>query len=209
MNFIVVKRFDYVFNENGLIAYRNGQKLHLQNIQTFLGEDKIQKFINFCFRYMSELWLPFKRGTFIEFRTGMINVSPCGRSCSQEERNAFDEFDKEHKVRQKFVEALQKEFPDFGLRFSIGKCFLLGVVHPSNSITLGGQISFDVFPLGWDKSYCLQHVIDNGAKVIHFFGDRTMVGGNDHEICHDPRVIGHTVTSPEDTIRQLKEIFSV
>ena len=33
------------------------------------------------------------RGTFIEFRNGMLNVSPIGRSCSQEERIEFYELD--------------------------------------------------------------------------------------------------------------------
>ena len=34
------------------------------------------------------------RGTFIEFRSGMINVSPIGRNCSQEERDEFEKYDK-------------------------------------------------------------------------------------------------------------------
>lgn len=33
-------------------------------------------------------------GTFIEFRNGMINISPIGRNCSQEERDNFEVFDK-------------------------------------------------------------------------------------------------------------------
>ena len=34
------------------------------------------------------------RGTFIEFRSGLINVCPIGRNCSQEERLEFFEYDK-------------------------------------------------------------------------------------------------------------------
>jgi hypothetical protein len=34
------------------------------------------------------------RGTFIEFRSGMLNVSPIGRNCSQEERDEFEKYDK-------------------------------------------------------------------------------------------------------------------
>lgn len=34
------------------------------------------------------------RGTFIEFRNGMINISPIGRSCTLEERIEFSEIDK-------------------------------------------------------------------------------------------------------------------
>ena len=38
---------------------------------------------------------------------------------------------------------------------------------------IGGQISFDVFPIGWDKTFCLQFVEKEGYKEIHFFGDKT------------------------------------
>lgn len=34
------------------------------------------------------------RGTFIEFRSGLINVCPIGRNCTQEERVEFLEYDK-------------------------------------------------------------------------------------------------------------------
>lgn len=82
--------------------------------------------------------------------------------------------------------------------------------------SIGGQISFDVFPAGWDKTYCLQH-LENEAKkagdvnytTIHFFGDKTFKGGNDYEIYSDPRTIGHSVTGPEDTIAELKKLFEL
>uniref|UniRef100_A0A8B9WSZ2 Phosphomannomutase n=1 Tax=Bos mutus grunniens TaxID=30521 RepID=A0A8B9WSZ2_BOSMU len=109
-----------------------------------------------CLRDPSPLPLP-PRGTFIEFRNGMLNVSPIGRSCSQEERIEFYELDRKENIRQKFVEDLRKEFAGKGLTFSIG-----------------GQISFDVFPDGWDKRYCLGHVEKGGYKTIYFFGDKTM-----------------------------------
>jgi phosphomannomutase len=54
---------------------------------------------------------------------------------------------------------------------------------------------------------CLQHVEKEGFKEIHFFGDKTYKGGNDYEIYEDPRTIGHAVTGPEDTMRQIKELF--
>lgn len=91
-----------------------------QNIQEHVGEEKLQTFINYALGYMSKLILPIKRGTFIEFRDGLINVCPVGRSCSQSERDQFAAFDQEHNVREKFVEDLKKQFPDLGLKFSIG-----------------------------------------------------------------------------------------
>ena len=84
------------------------------------------------------------------------------------------------------------------------------------SYSIGGQISFDVFPQGWDKTYCLQHVeneknLPGGVDytTIHFFGDKTYKGGNDFEIYDDSRTIGHSVENPEDTVAQLKELFGV
>jgi phosphomannomutase len=38
-------------------------------------------------------------------------------------------------------------------------------------MSIGGQISFDVFPIGWDKTYCLQFL--NDFDNIFFFGDKT------------------------------------
>ena len=69
---------------------------------------------------MSKLNLPVKRGTFIEFRTGLINVSPIGRGCNQVERDVFEEYDKCYKIRETFIENLKKEFPNLGLIYSIG-----------------------------------------------------------------------------------------
>lgn len=50
----------------------------------------------------------------------MINVSPIGRNASSEERDAYEKYDKEHKIREKFIEEIHKQFPDIGLTYSIG-----------------------------------------------------------------------------------------
>lgn len=84
------------------------------------------------------------------------------------------------------------------------------------SYSIGGQISFDVFPTGWDKTYCLRHLEADAQKpdgvqytTIHFFGDKTYKGGNDYEIYEDSRTIGHSVTSPDDTTAELKKLFDL
>lgn len=75
-----IHSFDYGFAENGLTAFKNGQPLASQNFIAWLGEDKYKKIAKFCLRYISELDIPIMRGTFIEFRNGMINISPIGRN---------------------------------------------------------------------------------------------------------------------------------
>lgn len=94
-------------------------------------------------------------GTFVEFRNGMINVSPIGRNCAQDERIEFEKYDKQHGIRTKFVEVLREKFAHLNLTYSIG-----------------GQISFDVFPVGWDKTYALGRLEGEGFTDIHFFGDK-------------------------------------
>ena len=65
-------------------------------------------------------FLFFDSGTFLEYRNGMMNISPIGRNCSKDERNDFEEYDKTAGVRPAFVAALEKEFADLNLQFSIG-----------------------------------------------------------------------------------------
>lgn len=188
----MIDKFDFVFAENGLVAFKYGKELARENIQKFMGDNVLQEFINYTLYYLSTINLPVKRGTFVEFRSGMLNISPIGRSCSQEERDAFEIYDKEHQIRKTMIEALEKKFPDIGFTYSIG-----------------GQISFDVFPTGWDKTYCLQHLKDEGFDEVHFFGDKTEKGGNDYEIYNDERVIGHKVTGPSDTKKLLDKLLGL
>jgi phosphomannomutase len=53
----------------------------------------------------------------------------------------------------------------------------------------------------------LRYLPSEDFDEIHFFGDKTFEGGNDFEIFSSERTIGHTVTSPEDTMKQVKELF--
>jgi len=189
----ILHQFDYIFPENGLVQIEGGIEVGKVSIHQHLGEETLQRFINFVLKYLSELKLPIKRGTFIEFRNGMMNICPIGRQCTREERNAFNAYDNEHHVRKTMIETLRREFKDVDLKFSIG-----------------GQISFDVFPNGWDKTYSLRHVTKGtNFKEIHFFGDKTEPGGNDHEIYTDSRTIGHKVATPHDTKRILTEMFNI
>ncbi|RIA87019.1 eukaryotic phosphomannomutase [Glomus cerebriforme] len=188
----VINEFDFAFSENGLTAYRLGKQLASQSFIGWIGEEKYKKLANFILKYIVDLDIPKKRGTFIEFRSGMINVSPIGRNCSIEERNEFEAYDKIHNIRPKFVQTLKDAFSDYSLTYSIG-----------------GQISFDVFPTGWDKTYCLKHIEAERFKTIHFFGDKTYEGGNDYEIYTHPEITGHSVKNPDETIKKLKELFNI
>ncbi|KAK4049535.1 Phosphomannomutase 1 [Microbotryomycetes sp. JL201] len=203
--------FDFCFAENGLTAIKLGQTLESQSFIKWIGEEKYKKLVRFVLHYVADLDIPIKRGTFIEFRNafrrsvvtlredfdemsvnGPADSRLWSHNYSVQERDEFEKYDKVHKVRAAFVEALKKEFADYGLTYSIG-----------------GQISFDVFPAGWDKTYALKHIANEGFKEIHFFGDKTYQGGNDYEIYTDDRTIGHSVTSPQDTMNELRQLFKL
>ncbi|KAJ7089685.1 phosphomannomutase [Mycena belliarum] len=186
----ILDDYDYAFFENGLVAYKMGHALESQSFIKHIGEERYKQLVKFMLHYIADLDIPIKRGTFVEFRTGMINVSPIGRNATISERNEFNAYDKEHNIRATFIKVLQDKFPDYGLTYSIG-----------------GKISFDVFPHGWDKTYALRHVADEEFEEIHFFGDNTSPGGNDYEIYADSRTIGHTVSGPAETIRFVDEMF--
>lgn len=123
---------------------------------------------------------------------GMINIAPTGRQCTKEERKIFHEFDNEHFVRIKMIEVLKKKFHNVDLTYAIG-----------------GQISFDVYPKGWDKSFCLSRLPCDSFKEIHFFGDQTEKGGNDYEIYEHEKTIGHRVSSYKDTQKILIDMFNL
>jgi phosphomannomutase len=193
----VLQDFDYVFSENGLVAFQEGKQIGEESFSKYLGENTLKELVNFTLLEFAQVDIPIKRGTFIEYRKGMLNMSPIGRNCSQKEREDFYEYDKTHKVREQLVKKFEAKFGNFvtddnrtiKLRFSIG-----------------GQISWDVFPEGWDKTFCLRFV-ENKFKEIHFFGDKTFPGGNDYEIYTSPKVKGHSVETYQDTIKLLNELF--
>ncbi|CAL1302070.1 unnamed protein product, partial [Larinioides sclopetarius] len=68
----VVESYDYVFPQNGLVAYKDGKLIGKKSILEHMGEEKLQPFISFCLEYMSKLQLPAKRFVifFINVKSG-------------------------------------------------------------------------------------------------------------------------------------------
>lgn len=181
--------FTWKFAENGLMAYHENELINQTSLISELGEENYKSLINACLKVMSETEIPVKRGNFIELRNGMINISPIGRSCSQLEREQFYEWDNIHQIRKQMIEQIKMLVPHLNLTYSIG-----------------GQISMDIFPQGWDKTYCLKF-LKGKYDVIYFFGDKTEEGGNDYEIFNDSRVKAFNVTSYEDTMDILQSLI--
>jgi phosphomannomutase len=186
----ILREVDFVFAENGLCAFQKGNNFASTSLLDALGETQLQEFINCCLHYIADLKIPQKRGTFIEFRTGMLNISPIGRNCSQAERDAFEAYDREHEVRKRMIEHLRKRFEHLNLVYSIG-----------------GQISFDVMPVGWTKEYALRYLPESEYARVVFIGDKCYQGGNDWEIYSHSRVEGYAVSGPDETTVLLRKLF--
>jgi phosphomannomutase len=134
--------------------------------------------------------LPFKRGKFVDFRTGMWYFSPTGGNVTREERLRFASFDEQHGVRRRLVASLKDE---------LGDAFDLDV-------KMGGQIGSAVHPRGWDKSLVLQHLpLARFENKIHFFGDRCDPTGNDYPLYCRDGIHGYAVSGPTHTLELLRQ----
>lgn len=134
-----------------------------------------------------------KTGAHVEFRTGMCNLSTIGRNADATQRLAYYEWDQRTKEREKLVRRIQSQFKEL-------------------QVTIGGQISVDIYPKGHDKS---QILVDIGPlyEEIIFFADKTTYGGNDWPLAEQIRISNlgetHTVQNWMETKDILEKEYSL
>ena len=185
----IMTYFKWVLPDNGVLCYKNGELISKKSMKEHIGQEKFNKLVNFALRAIADIDIPVKTGTFLELRSGNWNICPIGRDCTQSERIEFNKLDQELHIREKLIERIKGEFPDLDLTYAIG-----------------GQISFDVYPTGWDKTYAMNHVKDLYDRFV-FFGDKTMPGGNDYDIAHCPLIHEvHQVDGPEHVMEIMKSL---
>jgi phosphomannomutase len=105
-------------------------------------------------------------GHFVQYRGSMINWCPVGRNALDGERKKFVDFDKSMTptYRSQMLDLLKSKVKN--LKIDV-------------TVKYGGDTSFDIYPTGWDKTYCLKHFHN---YTCWFVGDRCDEGGNDKEI---------------------------
>ena len=108
-----------------------------------------------------------RAGNHIEDRGCMLNFSVVGRNCSVMERENYYKWDLENKEREEMVNWINARFPDL-------------------EAVIGGQISIDIYPKGYDKSQVFNYIeeIENTycPDEYIFIGDRIEEGGNDYPL---------------------------
>ena len=179
---------------NGTKRYKfNGsdwEVLHSVDMRTHLGE---QQFINLMQKlseqqhHIAALRIPLT-GHFVNYRGSMINWCPIGRNANHKDREEFMKLDKSygrHSLREEYLIRLQ-------LKTSMNPVVC----------KLGGDTSFDIYPKGWDKTYCLKYF---EGYNIYFIGDRCHQDGNDFEIFKKLQPHSWSTNSPTNTIRIINE----
>ncbi len=127
------------------------------------------------------------KAPFIEYRTGMLNFTTVGRNIGLAQRNIYYEWDKKSQERNEIAKKVEETFPNLEAK-------------------LGGQISIDIQPKGYNKSQASQWVRENIDENIFFAGDKCFEGGNDYDIYLDVKNKGGTaiqVEGWEHTVRVL------
>ena len=126
--------------------------------------DKQALFFSELERYVMNSEYHTKTGRHHEERVGMVNFSIVGRNASMSERKEYEQYDKEHREREKIVAKLSKKYKKL-------------------DFVIGGAVSIDIFNKGNDKGQVIEHFKDKlkDHRII-FVGDRIPFPGNDHSL---------------------------
>ena len=126
----------------------------------------IKKLIDYQNHIVSHYDIPLT-GHFISYRESMINWCPIGRNALDSDREKFTNFDNSFGTstfRRTLLQQMREEFKNARIPVEI---------------KLGGETSFDIYPMGWDKTFAMKHFPDSR---IWFLGDRCGDNGNDKEL---------------------------
>jgi phosphomannomutase len=183
--------FDYVFAESGaIVCQRIGgelRKISEKSMVDHCDRRVLNELIRCGLREISEMPIQFG-GNHIDFRHGLVYISPPGMQASETDRSIFIEQNKIYHLREHMLSALK----------SID-------VENKFEISYGGSVGIAISPRGWNKSQVLEHFgLD---MTIHYYGDRTQLDGNDYPIYSHPRVTGHAVNEWSDTLESLLRNF--
>ena len=182
-----------VYHENKSL-YLNELNLvpvYLKNIRNHVLYPKIDILIKKSLSFLSGVEYTLT-GYFIDLRNGIIYISLIGLNANSQERSYFIELDKIHNYRKQLLSILHDHAKNLN-------------IYDKVCIFEGGSVGIAIYPVEYDKSQVLS-VLEGKYSEIHYFGDKYLENGNDHNIINDPRVIGHCVNSVSET-KQILESF--
>lgn len=179
--------FTYIFAECGALVYVNGVLTKEKNMLEYCDRSILNSLIKVSMIEIANMPI-IHHGNPIDFRKGLIYISPPGNQATRYERQIFMNEDFKFRLRENLLEKLKKM--DNTNQFDI---------------SIGGNVGIAICPRGWDKSQILSYF--DTKEEIYYFGDKTEPGGNDYPIFSHPRVIGVSVNNFYNTISQIEKKF--
>ena len=176
----------YLFCECGSKVFIDGNLIFEQNILNFTNRDYLNSIIKEALKQISNMPIIFN-GHQIDFRTGLIYISPPGMQSGKLERDYFKEMNTNDWLRNGLINKLKQR--------DVKNIF---------DIVLGGEVGVALYPKGWDKSQVMRHF---SGEQIYYFGDRCEPDGNDYPLYSHKSVHGISVKNYQETINKLKELF--
>lgn len=167
----------FVYNCSGNEVWAKGSKLKTKEWNP---PSELYDFLN---GWLQSSKFPARMGNHIEERSGMINFSVVGRNATLGERKLYIEYDLENRERETIAFQINSTFEGI-------------------TATIGGETGLDIHPTGWDKSQILKD-FDLNNDIIHFFGDKTLPGGNDYPLAKNLKNV-HQVRDWRNTWETLK-----
>ena len=180
--------FDKIFSECGSVYYEKNILIEEKNIIDFCNRNVLNEIIRSALINISSLPIIFS-GNQIDFRKGLIYISPVGMQASEYERLIFINLDKEEKIRDSLIEKFKQID-----------------VYNEFQIVQGGQVGIAVYLNNWDKSQIMKY-FDVKKQKIYFFGDKVDPNGNDYTLYMYPGISAFGVSSYHGTINLLTNEF--
>lgn len=187
-----IKYFKYIFTECGSVIYVDQKMVMENNMLAHCNRTVLNNIISKALYTISQMPIIY-HGNQIDFRKGLIYISPPGIQATEYERSYFIKKDKELNLRAKLLTSMKT--------VNIDNLF---------EITFGGSCGIAVFPRGWNKSQAIKYFVDqNITGQIYFFGDKCGSDGNDYPIYSHPLVTGFCVADYQDTIQKINDFFNI
>ena len=191
---------------NGTKYILDDKMIYEKNMRDYMGEKLWNRLMTLLVVLQTDLVLEHSiplTGHFIDYRGSTLNWCPIGRNAEKQDRDKWKEMDSNYKIRKSFLKQLKTLVHT--------QCTHLGDLRASDvelTVKYGGDTSFDIFPLGWDKT-CVLDMFDIffDYEQIYFIGDRCEQDGNDYEIFEHPKTIGFKTNSPDETIKIVNKII--
>lgn len=203
-----IKYFKYIFAECGSVSlvsletktipYLEGYNISPiddgiileKNMLDHCNRNSLNNIIKKALRCIADMPILY-HGNQIDFRKGLVYISPPGMQATKIERHIFLEKDAELLLRKKLLDDLK----------SLD-------INDEFEMYFGGSVGIAIHPKGWNKSQVINILRDlNVEDKLVYFGDRTEPNGNDYPIYSHPMVEGHSVRDYFDTIDKLIKIY--